>query len=465
MKFGGSCLDSGENILRAARVIEEYSSKGVRVVSVVSAMKGVTDRLLEMTEAASGGKDVTLMLRDLGERHLEAAGEAIRSPERRRNVEEILLRSLSSLEKALTAVTHLKEATPRSRDYIVSFGERLSTPILWGSLMDLGLEAVWMTGGEAGIVTDSNFGEAGPLMENCRLRIEGRLRPLIERGVIPVVAGFIGEDLDGVMTTLGRGGSDYTATIIGAILGADEIYLWTDVEGLMTADPKIVPEARVIEEVSFEEAVEMAVFGAKRMHPRALEPAMEAGIPVVIRSLWRPESGGSRITGRVRVGEGVVKAVTMIRDVGLLNVRGVGMIGTPGIAGRIFQILGANGINIFMISQSVSEANISMIISKGKLYRAASLIENALLGSGVISDVSVEEDVSVVAVVGAGMRGTPGVAAKVFTAVASKGINIRMIAQGSSELNISFVVREGDGEEAVRAIHEEFGLSHKGNRS
>lgn len=459
MKFGGSCLTDGEPILEAARLVRDSSKRGIRVIAVASAMRGVTDRLLEMVEDALKGEDVTQRIEDLRTDHVEAAHRAISDPEIQGEVEGTILMGFSELEKVLTAIVHLGETTLRSRDYILSFGERLSTPILWGSINAIGLEASWLTGGEAGIITDSSFGEARPLMENSRLQVEARLRPLLERGVVPVITGFIGEDLDGVITTLGRGGSDYTATIIGAILGADEIYLWTDVEGLMTADPKIVPDARIIVEISFEEAVEMAVFGAKRMHPRALVPAMEAGIPVIIKSLRNPKAKGTRITGEVKVGESIVKAVTLVRGVGLLNVKGLGMIGMPGVAGRVCQLLGSGNINIFMISQSVSEANISLIILRDNLYQAESLIENALLGSGMITDISVEEDVSVVAVVGAGMRGTPGVSARVFKAVASRGINIRMIAQGSSELNISFVVKEEGGEEAVRAIHQEFNPS------
>jgi len=461
MKFGGSCLTDGDSILRAAELVRDAFNRGDGIVAVVSAMKGVTDRLLNMVEGSLRGEDVREEIESLRADHVEATRRAVGDVEVRGEVERIVTTTISELERVLTAIGYLEEVTPRSRDYILSFGERLSTPILWGAIRSQGLKASWMTGGEAGIVTDSNFGEARPLMENTRLRVEAKLKPLLEKGIIPVVTGFIGEDLDRVVTTLGRGGSDYTATLIGEVLGADEIYLWTDVEGLMTADPRIVPEARIIEEISFEEAVEMAVFGAKRMHPRALVPAMRAGIPVVIKSLRRPEVRGTRITGEVKIGEGVVKAVTLVRGVGLLNVQGLRMIGMPGVAGRVCQLLGRKGINIFMISQSVSEANISLMISKDRLYQAESLIENALLGTGLISDVYVEEDVCVVAVVGAGMRGTPGVAARVFKAVASRGINVRMIAQGSSELNISFVVKEEDGEEAVRAIHQEFNLSGK----
>jgi aspartate kinase len=281
----------------------------------------------------------------------------------------------------------------------------------------------------------------------------------LQKGTVLVVTGYIAATQDGVTTTLGRGGSDYTATILGAALTA-EVWIWTDVDGLMTSDPKIVPSAKMLPELSFQEASEMAIFGAKAMHPRALEPAMEENIPVRIRSISDPENPGTVIVKepKTRVGASV-KAVNMVKNVALVNVSGAVMVGTPGTAAKVFEVLGNSKINILMISQSVSEANISFVIQRNLLEKAVSMLEIALLGKGVIRSVTAEDDVCVVAIVGAGMRGTPGMASRLFTAVAKRGINVRMIAQGSSELNISFVVKETDGEEAVRAIHEEFELN------
>jgi len=342
---------------------------------------------------------------------------------------------------------------------VLSFGERLSTPIVCGALRDLELDAQFYTGGEVGIVTDSNFGEAIPLMNLTKHQVKEKIDPLLEKGTVLVVTGFIAATQDGITTTLGRGGSDYTATIIGAALAADEVWIWTDVDGLMTSDPKIVPSAKMLPELSFQEATEMTIFGAKAMHPRALEPAMEENIPVRIRNTFNLENPGTLLVKeqKIKLGE-VVKAVTLIKSVALVNVSGAGMVGTPGTAAKVFDALGRNNINILMISQSVSEANISFVIKRNLLERAVSTLEIALLGRGLIREVTTEDDVCVVAVVGAGMKGTPGVASRIFTAIAKKGINVRMIAQGSSELNISFVVKETDGEEAVRAVHEEFEL-------
>jgi len=274
-----------------------------------------------------------------------------------------------------------------------------------------------------------------------------------------VVTGYIAATQDGEITTLGRGGSDYTATIIAAALEADEVWVWTDVDGLMTSDPKIVPSTKVIPELSFQEAIELAIFGAKAMHPRALEPAMEKEIPVRIRNTFNPQNLGTLIVKDQKIkAKDVVKGTTLIKNLALINVSGAGMVGTPGTAAKVFDMLGKNNINVLMISQSASEANISFILHRDGLERAVSTLEIALLGSGLIREVTAEDDVCVVAVVGAGMKGTPGVAARLFGAVARRGVNMRMIAQGSSELNISFVVKETDGEKAVRAIHEEFKL-------
>jgi aspartate kinase len=290
-------------------------------------------------------------------------------------------------------------------------------------------------------------------------QLKEKIEPLLEKRVIPVVTGYIGATQDGIVTTLGRGGSDYTATLLGAALAADEIWIWTDVDGLMTADPKIIPSAKVLTELSYQEAAEMAIFGAKTMHPRALEPIMKENIPARIRNVFNPENPGTLISNEQTAKRAdVVKAIALIKDVAMINVSGAGMVGAPGSYAKIFEVLGKNNINVMMISTAVSEANISLVIRRSLLGRALSTLEIALLGRGLVSDVTSEDDVCVIAVMGANMKGTLGVASKIFTIVANKKINIRMIAQGSSELNISFVVKEKDGEAAVRAIHEEFKL-------
>jgi len=461
MKFGGTSVSSGENIRHIANLITNYVGQGYTIVAVVSALKGVTDKLIEASEQAkNGNRDyIQEFKQEIAEKHLAAARKAVENKVIRENVEQEIRATVDELEKVLTGIIYLGELTPKSKDYVLSFGERLSTPIVWATLRDLGLNAQHYTGKDVGIVTDSNFGEASPLINVTKHQVKEKIEPLLEKGIVPAVTGYIAANQDGETTTLGRGGSDYTATIIGAALDVDEVWIWTDVDGLMTSDPKIVPSAKTMPEISFQEATEMTIFGAKAMHPRALEPAMEGNIPVRIRNAFNPENPGTLIIKEQRIKPGdVVKAITLVKDVALVNVSGAGMIGAPGTAAKVFDVLGKENINILMISQSVSEANISFIIQRGLLDRAVSKLEIAVLGRGLIREVTAEDDVCVVAVVGAGMKGTPGVASRIFEAIARRGINIRMIAQGSSELNISFVVKEIDGEKAVRAIHEEFRL-------
>jgi aspartate kinase len=310
-------------------------------------------------------------------------------------------------------------------------------------------------------VTDSNYGEAGLLMNVTTYQVQKKIEPLLNKGAIPVITGYIAATQDGETTTLGRGGSDYTATILGAALAVDEVQIWTDVDGLMTSDPKIVPSARTISQLSFQEATELTIFGAKAMHPRALEPARKENIPVRIRNIFNPENPGTLIGKDKKKEKNGVKAVTLVNNVAVITVSGAGMVGAPGTAAKVFEVLGRENINILMISQSVSESNISLVIQRNLLEKAVNTLEIALLGRDFIREVESEDDVCVVAVLGAGMKGMPGVASRIFTAVAQKGINVRMIAQGSSELNVSFVVKEDDGDETIRAIHREFKLNKK----
>ncbi len=461
MKFGGTSVADGQKIRHVASLVAKQVDQGYRVIVVVSALDGVTDRLIEAAaEAKKGNQDYVSQFKQMIlEEHLAAVRNAIQKKTVQQDFENIIETTVEELEKVLTGIIYVGELTPKSRDYVLSFGERLSAPVICGTLRDLGLNSEFFTGGEAGITTDSNFGEANPLMNLTEHQVKAKLAPLFEKGTVAVVTGYIAATQEGTVTTLGRGGSDYTATILGAALSADEVWIWTDVDGLMTSDPKVVPSARILPELSFQEASEMAIFGAKAMHPRALEPAMQQNIPVRIRGISNPDNPGTLILEEPKTRAGsLVKAVNVVKNVALVTVSGAVMVGAPGTAGKIFEVLGNSKINILMISQSVSEANISFVVQRNLLEKAVSMLEITLLGKGMIRSVTAEDDVCVIAIVGEGMRGTPGMASRLFTAVAKKGINVRMIAQGSSELNISFVVKETDGEETVRAIHKEFKL-------
>jgi aspartate kinase len=461
MKFGGTSVATGENIRRVANIVADSVKKDYRVVVVVSALAGVTNQLVEEAEQAKkkDEKQIQGFTKKLVEKHVATVTEAIENKSIQKEVEQVIRKTVNELEKVLTGICYVGEITPKSRDYVLSFGERLSAPIVWGALRDIKLPTQYFTGKEAGIVTNANFGEASPLMNVTTHHVKERLEPLLEKKVVPVVTGYIAATQDGVVTTLGRGGSDYTATILSVAIAADEVWIWTDVDGIMTTDPKIVPSARRLPQLSYGEAAEMAIFGAKAMHPSALEPVIEARIPVRIRNVFRPENSGTLIAaGQETKSTEVAKAVALIRDVAMINIKGAAMVGAPGSYSKVFDVLGKSNINIMMVSAAVSEANISLIIRRNLLGRALSTLEIALLGRGVVNEITSEDDVCVIAVMGANMKGTLGVASRIFTIVARKKINIRMIAQGSSELNVSFVVKEKDGIAAVRAIHEEFKL-------
>ncbi|MCW4001186.1 MAG: aspartate kinase [Candidatus Bathyarchaeota archaeon] len=462
MKFGGTSVGTGKNIRHVADLVTQYAKKDNKVAVVVSALAGVTNELIETGCKAkkSDEKHIQAFTADLLKKHTDAIEAAITSKAIQKEVKLATQKTIVELEKVLTGICYVGELTPKSKDYVMSFGERLSAPIVSGAIRDYQAQSQALTGKDAGIVTDSNFGEADPLMNYTTHLIRERLSPLIEKGTIPVVTGFIAANQDGVVTTVGRGGSDYTATILGVALEADEVWIWTDVDGIMTTDPKLVPAARMLPQLTYQEASEMAIFGAKAMHPRALGPVSKVGIPVRIRNTACPENSGTLITTEPAKNETKpVKAVAMIKDVAMLNVYGAAMVGAPGSYAKVFEVLGRNGINVMMTSAAVSEANISLIIKRGLLGRAISNLEIALQErGGIVSEVTAEDDVAVIAVMGAYMKGTLGIASKIFEIVAKKGINIRMIAQGSSELNISFVVKEKDGAAVVRAIHDEFGL-------
>jgi aspartate kinase len=464
MKFGGSSVANGEKIRHVANLIADNRTEYCGIVSTVSALEGVTNQLIQIAKEAKKGKRdfISKFTNELLERHLTAAKVAIKNKQTREETEQVLKERVGELEIILKGIGYVNELSPKSMDNVIAYGEKLSAPIVSGALNDIGVKSTHLTGGEAGIVTDNNYGEAGLLMQVTKYQVRRRLEPLLKEGQSPVVTGFIAATQNEETTTLGRGGSDYTATILGASLEADEVWIWTDVNGLMTADPKIVSSAKTITEMSFQEATELTIFGAKAMHPRALEPARKEGIPVRIRSVFNPENQGTLITKeqKVRLEDGV-KAVTLVKNVAVITVSGAGMVGAPGTAAKVFEVLGKENINILMISQSVSESNISLVIQRNLLERAVNTLEIALLGRDFIREVMSEDDVCVVAVLGAGMKGMPGVASRIFSAVAKEGINVRMIAQGSSELNVSFVVKEKNGANTVRAIHKEFKLNEK----
>jgi aspartate kinase len=361
MKFGGTSVGDAESVGRVVDIIEEHHRAGDELAVVVSAQRGVTDQLIAIAnEIANSRSAATIepfiqslrlrhrkVLAEVAEDHEEAAGKLIEE-------------RLCDLENILHAVHNLRELTPRSLDYIITFGERLNSPVVCAAFMQRGIPSMVLDGCEAGILTTPQHGEAMALPES-EGRIRSRVQPLLTE-MVPVIMGFMGCTERGIVTTLGRSGSDYSAAIIGAGIDSHEIWIWTDVDGIMTSDPRLINDARVLSTVSYLEVMELSYFGAKVMHPRSIEPAMKKNIVVRVKNTFNPSHPGTSIVRHVKWDSRVVKALTYINKVALINICGAQMIGRPGVAKAIFSALADREVNVMMISQGSSEANISFVV-------------------------------------------------------------------------------------------------------
>jgi aspartate kinase len=467
MKFGGTSVGNGECISRAADIVARASEEG-SVVAVVSAMGGVTNRLMEAAQASAEG-DMAAggnLAETLRRQHQEAIEILIGDGGKRAQLAAELNKIIDEVSGLCRGTALLRELTPRTLDAISSAGERLSARLLASALRELGLDAVAVEATEL-IVTDNQAGRAGPLLAETRERATARLAPLLAERSVPVVTGFIGATVDGKLTTLGRGGSDYSATILGAVLDAKRIIIWTDVDGVLTADPRLVPEARTLQEISYNEAAELAYFGAKVLHPKTLRPVSEAGIPVWIRNSFFPERDGTKITATGHPTRRGVKAITAMSNVTLITVGGRGIVGLPGVAAKTFTAAASAQANVLLISQSSSGNDICFIIDSGDAPRTVAELRATFasdLAHKEVEHIIVNEDIAIVAVVGDRMRGTPGIAGRTFSALGRRRINIIAIAQGSSEYNVSLVVDAGAMGEVVQALHSEFELQRRASR-
>ena len=460
MKFGGTSVGSAERIAQAAQLAVDTAARGHQVVVVTSAMSKVTDALIAAARGATGGQWDSRLRQELFDKHTAVAEALIGDPVRRDAVIESLRQRLDRFEKLCFGLSMVHELTPRLLDAISGTGEMLAAPLLAAAIAARGRPSDAVDATEI-VVTTDQFGGAEPLIEETRMKAAARLRPAIARGEIPVVTGFIGATSDGVMTTLGRGGSDYSASIIGAALEADEVWIWTDVDGVMTANPSEVPEARTLSEISYSEASELAYYGAKVLHYKTILPAFRQRIPVRILNSFNPTHPGTRVTVEGDPAARGVKAVTSIRGVIMVAISGTGMQGIPGIVAKTFDVVAAQQANVLMISQASSENNICFVLSAAEAPRVVAALRTGLefeLMRGHIEEISAEQQVAIVAAIGDRMRGTPGIAATVFGALGKAGINVIAISQGSSERNISLVVTEQEAAAAVRAIHRAFQL-------
>ena len=459
IKYGGTSISTPKDIQSIAKHLSLISNKD-QILVVCSAISGTTDDLIEISELIKkeNKSKAEQLVSKITSRHKQLVNKTIKKLDVRKKLLSKLDQDFTELLALIDGMVLLGEVTPRSMDYLISFGERLSIKLISSAINDLDKKSIPLTGKEVGIVTDSNFGESKPLMDTTRLRVSKTVDTLFSKKTIPVVGGFAGADQHGHVTTFGRGGSDYSATIIGSCIKANEIWLMSDVDGLMTADPKIVKNAKLLKEVSYVEAIEMALFGAKQIHPRTFEPLLAKKIPLKIRNSFNVKNEGTLVTASTsHSAKNTVKCVSNVQNNGLIDIQGGSMVGTPGTAAKIFTTLAKTGINVMMISQNPSESSITIVVKNTDLDRAVSVLEMELLGK-IIKKLEVTTNVSIIALIGSGMRGTVGVASKVFGAVEKNKVNVSMITQGSSELNRAFIVKNSDTTAAVQALHDAFTL-------
>ncbi len=457
MKFGGSSVADGNRIQNVAKLVKAEKAK---TIVVVSAMSGVTDKLINIAYKVIDlpnnvvEKEVKTFSDDLFAQHKKAIQKAVTKKDVQKKAVIEVKGLVDKLKVALLGVGYLEDLSPKSLDYIQSFGERLNIITMSGALESIGVKSLHLTGYEAGIVTDSFFGRARPLHAELRKQIPASINKLLKKNITPVVAGFIAADEDACITTLGRGGSDYTASLLGRYLKSNEVQIWTDVDGIMSTDPRVVKEARLISKLSYIEAMDLAYFGAKVIHSKMIEPAMVANIPVRVKNTFNPKNDGTVILHEEEKVDSVIKAVAISKDVAILNLQGVGMAETPNIAGSVFGVLGDNNVNVIMISGS-SESNLSFVVTEKDVEQSIDLLSEEL-GNDIVNCIEVLNDTAIITVVGTGMAGTKGIAAQVFTTVAEVGANVIMIAQGSSEVNIAFMISEPDIPRVVTALHDKF---------
>jgi len=459
MKFGGTSVGSPEAISQAVEIVDLSSQEWDRLVVVVSAMRGVTDMLINSAEMAADGDEASYqsVIEDLKARHQIVIDELISDDGERVKLSALIDGFVGELSAYCHSIHVLGEVTPRGMDTITSLGERMNARVVASSLRGNGINAQAIDATEL-IVTDTSFQSAIPLIDATRTKIRARLDPLLQEKVVPVVTGFIGATETGITTTLGRGGSDYTASILGDCLDASEVWTWTDVDGVMTADPRVVPDARLIPELSFSEVSELAYFGAKVLHPKTLRPIIERDIPLWVKNTFNPSTPGTRIIRSPHTVKGKVTAISTIRNLSMITVEGRGMMGVPGIAARTFAAVARQKASVLMISQASSEQSICFVIPAEGADQVIQSIETEMeleLARRDIDRVWEQADIVIVTAVGAGLRHTPGIAGRLFSALGKADINVIAIAQGSSEYSISIVVAAQDADHAMRQIHQE----------
>lgn len=451
MKFGGTSVGTARAMQQAIDLVVREKKNGTPLV-VLSACSGITNKLVRLADSAGLGSldDALALAREVRLHHAGLIDELVKSPELKEQLFARVEEYVARLEMLARGIDIVGELTERSRDSICSFGELLSTTVFAAVIREQGHDAEWVDVRKV-MITDDNHGFARPIGEICRERTDSVIRPLLEAGTIVITQGYIGATLQGRTTTLGRGGSDLSAALFGAWLDDNAIQIWTDVDGVMTCDPRLVPEARSIRIMTFSEAAELAYLGAKVLHPDTIAPAVEKNIPVWVLNTWHPDAKGTLITNDperlsgMSYG-GLVKSIAVKKGQCIINVRSNRMLGRYGFMGELFGAFSRHGVSIEMISSS--EVSISVTVDD------KSFSDELLQELGALGQVDIEHRVATVSVVGDNLRLSKGVAGRIFSSL--RDVNLRMISQGASEINVGFVVEEKDVETAVNALHHEF---------
>lgn len=458
MKFGGTSVGTPDAMAQVVQIVQDTRQNWPAQVVVASALAGVTNLLINSAVRAARGEMATYhaAVCELSDRHHEAADALITDLARKHHLHQEINHLIADFSNLCQAINVLGEASPRALDAVAGIGERLTVRILAAALESAGVPAAFVEASQL-IITDDHFQNALPDMQETSLRTNKILRPMIESGRIPVVTGFIGATADGITTTLGRGGSDYTASILAVCLQADEVWIWTDVDGVMTADPRLVRDARTIPEISYREVAEMAHFGAKVLHPKSIHPVIQAGIGLRVCNTFRPGGPGTRLVGEGQPERnGAMIAITAIRGLQLVTVSGRGMLGVPGVAGRIFSAVATTGISVPLIIESTSEQAICFPAPKEAVVDVLHTIRAHLSSEfqrGDIEHIDVSGDIDIITVVCPGLRTTPGVAGQIFGILGGAGINVLGISFGASDVSINLIVSAHDTQPAVQALH------------
>jgi aspartate kinase len=451
MKFGGTSVGTARAMQQAIAIVAEKRKSGVPLV-VLSACSGITNKLIQIAEAAGAGRldEALLKVGEVRKHHVDLIGELVTSKELRQELDLKIEAYVTHLEMLAKGIEIVGELTERSKDSFCSFGELLSTTVFAAAMNEQGHRCQWLDVRQV-MITDDRFGFARPIEEVCEARTAEIIRPVLDAGTIIVTQGYIGSTTAGKTTTLGRGGSDLSAALLGAWLHDDSIEIWTDVDGVMTCDPRMVPEARSIRVMTFSEAAELAYLGAKVLHPDTIAPAVKKNIPVYVLNSWHPDSKGTLITDDPVLlsgmsYDGLVKSIAVKKGQAIVNVRSNRMFGRHGFMSELFDVFERFAVSVEMIS--TSEVSVSLTIDD------SGVSEPLIQALSAIGDVEIEHRVATVSVVGDNLRLSNGVAGRIFSSL--RNVNLRMISQGASEINVGFVVEEQDVAAAVSALHSEF---------